>query len=346
MVRIIALLLATLLWSNSAVAKYPVARDFTNQTVKDVAFGSINWHVDAVNSNAAGPLIVWLPGSSALPFFQKYADGGIGFALPLPLFEHMSDAHFMLVDKPGIPFEANVGFDDARGRPIELDNAVYRAGLTKDQLVARTTIAIVKAREALGTRITGLVLIGGSEGAQYAFALAKQVNADLVIAWGGIALPQYYDLVIEQRLSAERGEVTRGQAQSNVERIYRDVETVQSAPYDMEARFEGETYRRWSGFGTYAAIDDMLSLNVPLLLIQGGADQNAPILNSDFAKIAFLSRGKKNLDYWVYPDADHSFRVLSAESGKPISIEKEVWARTWRWLDDHRSHLKSSTPAR
>jgi pimeloyl-ACP methyl ester carboxylesterase len=343
--RFFTLLVMAVLWSGSAAAKYPVARDFTNQSVEDAAFGSINWHVDTVNPNASGPLIVWLPGSGALPFFQKYADGSVGFALPLPLFAHMGDAHFLLVDKPGIPFEANVKFDDARGHPIELDNPVYRAGLTKDQLVARTALAIVKTREALGTRITGLVLIGGSEGAQYAFALARKVNADLVIAWGGIALPQYYDLVIEQRLSAERGEITRDQAQSNVERIYRDVQNVQNDPYDTKARFEGETYRRWSGFGTYAAIDDMLGLDAPLLLIQGGADQSAPILNSDFAKIAFLSRGKTNLDYWVYPNVDHSFQVRSAITKKTPSIENEVWARAWQWMEDHKSCFKSSTRA-
>ncbi len=337
------MLIAITLWSAAAAAKLPVARDFTNQTINDAALGAIGWHVDKQNSDAPGPLVVWLPGSGALPFFQTYADGSVGFAFPLALFERLPDAHFMLVDKPGIPFEAKVGFDEAKGRPIELDNPTYRAGLTKDRLVARAALAIAEARKTLGVRVTGLVLIGGSEGAQYAFALARKVDADLVIAWGGIALPQFYDLVIEQRLSAERGEITRDQAQSNVERIYRDIANVQRAPYDTVARFEGESYRRWSGFGAYAAINDMLELNVPLLMIQGGADENAPILNSDFAKVAFLASGKTNLDYWVYPNSDHSFLLPGVAAGKRASIEKEVWERAWQWLENHRSSFERPT---
>lgn len=77
----------------------------------------------------------------------------------------------------------------------------------------------------------------------------------------------------------------------------------------------------------------MLALEVPLLLVQGGADTNAPILNSDYAMIAFLSQGKTNLEYWVYPDLDHFFRDVSAEpSRRPVIREKEVWSRVWRWI--------------
>jgi dipeptidyl aminopeptidase/acylaminoacyl peptidase len=77
----------------------------------------------------------------------------------------------------------------------------------------------------------------------------------------------------------------------------------------------------------------MLSLEVPLLLIQGGADSNAPILNSDYAMIAFLSEGRTNLDYWVYPNLDHFFRDVTVDPTLPeADRSEEVWDRVWRWI--------------
>lgn len=268
-----------------------------------------------------------------MPYFQNYVDGSVGFSFPTELFAFRKDAHFLIVDKPGVPFSAQLEFDEERQRPVELDNPVYRAGISKDNLVARAALAIGAAREELGDRATQLIIIGGSEGGQYAFALARKVQADRVIAWGGIALPQYYDLVLEYRLKAERGEITRAEAQAEIEQIYATIRAIEQSPLDTSERFYDEAYRRWASFGPYSAIDDMLALEVPLLLVQGGADTNAPILNSDYAMIAFLSQGKTNLEYWVYPDLDHFFRDVSAEpSRRPVIREKEVWSRVWRWI--------------
>ncbi len=268
-----------------------------------------------------------------MPYLQSFADGSAGFAFPLELLAYRGDAHFLLIDKPGIPFSAKLDFDEERQRPVELDNIDYRAGLTKDNLVARAAIAIRAARAELGDRATELVIIGGSEGGQYAFALAREVQADRVIAWGGIALPQYYDLVVELRLRAERGEITRTEAQNQIERLYASIRTIERNPFDTSERFYGEAYRRWSSFGPYSAIDDMLMLEVPLLLIQRGADKNAPIVNSDYAMIAFLSKGRTNLNYWVYPNLDHFFHDVTVDPSLPTASKgKEVWDRVWRWV--------------
>jgi len=308
--------------------------DFESRSIDDRSFGTIGWHVDNAAIDDPGILVVWLPGSGAMPFFQTYSDGSVGFSFPLELLAYREKAHFMFVDKPGIPFSAEMKFDEKRQRPVEIDNAVYRDGLTKDNLVGRTAIAIQAARRELGNRATRLVLVGGSEGAQYAFALAREVKADRVVGWGGIALPQYYDLIIDYRLQAERGEISRDEAQSHIEKLYEKIASVEKNPFDTVKRFEGEAYRRWSSFGPYSAIQDMLSLDVPLLLVQGGADRNAPVLNSDYAAVAFLSAGKTNLTYWVYPNLDHFFQDTRTDiPAAQISRSKEVWDRIWIWIN-------------
>lgn len=332
MIRYVALLLCLLSTPGEAQDALS-ASDFRSRVVENALHGAVGWHLDNVNPDAPGPLVVWLPGSGAIPYFSSFADGSIGYAFPPELFKYRNEAHFLLVEKPGVPLSAKLDFDEERQRPIELDNDVYRIGLTKDNLVARAVIAIDAARSELGERATQIVIIGGSEGGQYAFALAREVQPDRVIAWGGIALPQYYDLVLELRLQAERGEITRAEAQRQIEGIYSTIRAIEEKPLDTSERFYGEAYRRWSSFGPYSAIDDMLSLEVPLLLIQGGADRNAPIFNSDYAMVAFLSQGKTNLDYWVYPNLDHFFRDVMVEPALPeADRSKEVWDRAWRWM--------------
>jgi pimeloyl-ACP methyl ester carboxylesterase len=239
----------------------------------------------------------------------------------------------MLVDKPGLPFVGELRFDEETGRPVQMDNPAYRAGISRDNLTSRTALAIAAARQALGDRIDRVVVIGGSEGAQYVFAVAGLARADEAVAWGGLALPQYYDFIIDQRLRAERGEISRAEAQAAVEEIFAAIRAIHADPLSLEGDFIGEPNRRWSGFGPHAVAEDMLALDIPLLLVQGGDDPKAPIINTDFAMIAFLSRGRTNLDYWVYPDVDHGFRSPDPDNpGRKISVAGEIWNRVWDWV--------------
>lgn len=330
----IFLMAATLLIASPAVAQTSItSAQFDSSIAHDPAYGDIAWHVDTENAEAKGPLVVWLPGSGAYPHFQNFSDGSRGVSFPRELLAFRDRAHFMLIDKPGLPFAAEMQFDAQSGRPIPLDSPAYRAGLSRDNLIARTVVAISAARQALGDRIDRVIVIGGSEGAQYVFAVANLAHADKAVGWGGLALPQYYDFILDQRLRAERGEISRAEAQAAVEDIFADIKAIQADPLSLERRFIGETNRRWSGFGAYAAVDDMLALNIPLLLVQGGNDPKAPIINTDFAMVAFLSQGRTNLDYWVYPDVDHGFQSADPDNpGKKISIAEEIWNRVWDWV--------------
>lgn len=213
----------------------PKPTDFESRSIDDHSLGTIGWHLDQQEVEDVGPLIVWLPGSGGMPYFQSYADGSVGFSFPPELLAYRDQAHFLLVDKPGISFQAEMEFDEERQRPVELDNEIYRDGLSKDNLVARAALAIKAAQRELGVRATRLVLIGGSEGAQYAFALAREVDAHRVVVWGGIALPQYYDLIIDYRLQAERGEISRSDAQSKIEDLYATIRSIEANPWIRQA---------------------------------------------------------------------------------------------------------------
>lgn len=331
--RVILAMMLAVLASPAMALEAATPAQFDSHVVQDPALGEVGWHLDNVNAQAVGPLVVWLPGSGAFPHFQRFSDGSRGTSFPRDLFAFRDRAHFLLVDKPGIPFSAELRLDQAKGRPLPLDGPIYRAGLTRENLIARTVLAIAAARRSLGDRVSQVVIIGGSEGAQYVFAVAALAHADKAVGWGGLALPQYHDFIIEQRLRAERGEITRAQAQASVEEIFAAIKAINADPLGLQQTFMGETNRRWSGFGPHAVVDDMLALDIPLLLVQGGDDDKAPIINTDLAMVAFLSRGRRNLDYWVYPEADHGYRVPDpANPGKRVSIAPEIWSRVWEWV--------------
>ncbi|HIE1100476.1 alpha/beta hydrolase family protein [Stenotrophomonas maltophilia] len=331
--RLILAVVLAVLASPAAALEAATPAQFDSHVVHDPALGDIGWHIDNVNPEEKGPLVVWLPGSGAFPHFQRFSDGSQGTSFPRDLFAFRDRAHFLLVDKPGVPFSAEMRLDPAKGRPLPLDGPTYRAGLARDTLIARTVLAVAAARRTLGDRVDQVVIMGGSEGAQYVFAVAGLVRADKAVGWGGLALPQYQDFIIEQRLRAERGEITRAEAQAAIEEIFAAIRAIHADPLGLEQTFMGETNRRWSGFGAHAVVDDMLALQIPLLLVQGGDDDKAPIINTDVAMVAFLSRGRSNLDYWVYPEADHGMRVADpANPGKHVSIAPEIWTRVWAWV--------------
>ncbi len=49
----------------------------------------------------------------------------------------------------------------------------------------------------------------------------------------------------------------------------------------------------------------MLKLDIPILIITSGKDENSPILGLDYVKLEFTRKGKRNLTFKVYPNCDN-----------------------------------------
>jgi len=69
----------------------------------------------------------------------------------------------------------------------------------------------------------------------------------------------------------------------------------------------GHTYKRWNSFSKDIPLENMMKLDIPILIIAGGKDENSPILGLDYVKLEFTRKGKRNLTYKVYPNCDHWF---------------------------------------
>lgn len=334
MILLMIALLCALALAAQEPTLLPAANDFAGYETATENGERVTWHLDRHAADKAGPVILFLTGSGPAPLFQSYEDGSVGFGVPPELLAYMDRAHVLLVDKPGVPFAAEVDWDEEKGRPVFEAGPGY-AAMTRQQLVRRNAAAARAALEVLGEQADGVVVIGSSEGGQYVFELARALpETTHAVAVGGLALPQWYDMVIEARLAAERAEISRREAQARVEALYQTMRDVAARPGSGSV-WNGHDYRRWASFGPHAAVEDMLALDIPLLLIHGGADDNAPILNTDYAMIAFLNAGRTNLTYWVYPDYDHFLTEPDPDSpGERINRTQAVYDRLWEWVQE------------
>lgn len=229
-------------------AALPAADDATDHELTATDGERVTWHLDRLEANEAGPLVVFLPGSGSAPIFQSYEDGSVGLNVPSELLAFMDRAHVLLVDKPGVPLAAQTEWDEECGRPV-FDAGPAFAAMTRQQLVRRNAQATRAALDALGDKATQVVLIGVSEGGQYVFDLARALpQATHAVAIGGNALPQWYDFVIEARLAAERGEISRTEAQERIDALYETMRDVAMRP-ESGATWNRHDYRRWASFG-------------------------------------------------------------------------------------------------
>jgi dipeptidyl aminopeptidase/acylaminoacyl peptidase len=78
----------------------------------------------------------------------------------------------------------------------------------------------------------------------------------------------------------------------------------------------------------------MLKLNIPILYIAGGKDNNQTVIDMDYAKLEFLRKGKKNLTYKVYPNSNHGFRETAIKDGKETTVDRsdEVHQFAFDWV--------------
>lgn len=310
---------------------------FDSRDLASPETGAVTYHIDTRSATSPGALIVFLGGSGSLPLFQTYADGSHGFSLPGELLRHLDDYHLLLIDKPGVPLIDQAGFDEQAGRPTYDPGPRYAATLSRQWRENAALLAISDAVDRLGGRITHVVVIGHSEGAQIVYDVARRSpHVAAAVGMGGPALPQYYDFVIDARQAADRGEITQDEAQARIDALFAQIREIQADPANTEREWNGHSFLRWSSFGFDAVLDDMLALEIPLLMVYGAADRNGPIINADYAALAFLEAGKTNLDYWVYPNSDHFFREPDpARPGQAISRMDEVIRRVLGWVEGH-----------
>jgi pimeloyl-ACP methyl ester carboxylesterase len=325
-------MLGILLMSMHTYAQSPWDKFYDHDTLTTKELGTVVIHVTKTNRDVVKPLLVYIDGSGNYPLYYRKSSGNYNTSVALNIARYAKEYTIVLISKPGTPFSDSLRYN--HGRAYYPDNEVYDRYYSLPWRAGAASAAINYLVKKLPVDRKHIVVMGYSEGSQVAPAVAVlNKNVTHVVCMVGNALNQLYDFIINARLDADRGKITVEQGQRTVDSLYNEFAKIYASPKATSKKWFGATYLKWSSFSETTPLENMLKLNLPILYMAGGKDNNQTIIDMDYAKLEFLRKGKTNLTYKVYENSNHSFQETAVKDGKEVrtdrSDEAHQFALTW-----------------
>lgn len=291
---VLALIASLLLAGCGATANAP-------QTLYRADGSPIHWSLEVADSGVAAGVLLVAQGSGCAPAATS--------SMVREAWAIAPGMALLTIEKVGV--EPGDEPDD----PIGDCSAAYASGHTVSQRAADAR-AVIAHLEAAGTRVTPLVLFGGSEGGATVARLASTVAANAVIVYSaGIGEPLAHSLkrVVPPVVASELDDL---------------LERVRANP-ELAGDWGGNSYRWWADIAEARLVDEMMISTAPVLIIQGDRDPSAPVEAARAAAAAYTAAGRCELTYHEYPGYDH---FMADERGIPH--RDRVFARARAWLSD------------
>lgn len=329
----IALFICLLFIGFKVEAQSPWDNFFKHDTLVDKHLGTIVIHTTKTRSSIKKPLLVYIDGSGNYPLFYRKSNGNYNTSVAFDIARYAKDYTIVLISKPGIPFSDSLRYQSGNAYyPVNNTYNRYYSLQWRAGAASKAIDYLVKHAPVDTKRI---VVMGYSEGSQVAPAVAalnKKVTH--VVCFVGNGLNQLYDFIINTRLQVDRNVITAEQGQKIVDSLYAVYGSIYADPSSTAHKWFGATYLKWSSFSETTPLENMLKLNIPILYIAGGKDNNQTIIDMDYVKLEFLRKGKTNLTYKVYPNSNHGFQETALKDGKEIKVDRsdEVNQFAMDWL--------------
>ncbi len=273
-------------------------------------------------SQAKAPLVLFIQGSGCAPAIYESAPGKPAasvFAL-VPLGRGGRHAA-MVVDKPFAPMAPPADAGGATACP-----AAFNAHFSMDSWLAALKTALGHALALSYVDRTRVLVIGVSEGATMAAALARDVPEVSHVALLGATGPsQFYDFVVNAY--AQGGDdADRLRRLQELDATYAAI----AADSASGSKFAwGHPYKRWSSFFKASALDDLARARARVYLLGGMRDTNVPTLSTELLYAELKTRGR-DVHIRRIPDAGHDLLQPGAGYGE---LEKE-YAAILQWFED------------
>jgi pimeloyl-ACP methyl ester carboxylesterase len=314
-----------------------ITEKWKTESISDSNLGDINYHVYKNKIDDRKPLIIYLQGSTNFPLYWLNPNGRYSSGITLNVDSMSNDYHIILISKPNTPLVDSITIAPSGRKQYPIKEG-YSEKYSLDWRANSADKVINDALKKLKIDTSEIIVWGHSEGSQVTPAVAlKNKNVTHVISMMGNSLNHFYDFILNERVSALKGEKSNEEAQANIDSLYVEFEKIYKYPKSTTKEWFGETYYKWSSFTLNSPIDNMLKLNIPILYVAGGEDHQS-ILNMDYAKLEFLRKGKDNLTYKVFPNCDHFFmETKTDESGKKEWIDhlSEVNGFALKWVTNN-----------
>ncbi len=273
-------------------------------------------------TQAKAPLVLFIQGSGCAPALFETAPGkpaATVFAL-IPLGRAGKHAA-MVVEKPYAPATPPASQDGATACP-----AAFNAHFSMDSWLAALKTALGHALALPHVDRTRVLVIGVSEGATMAAALARDMPEVSHVALLGATGPsQYYDFVVN----------AYAQGSDDADRLRRLQEldatyaAIAADPASSSKFAWGHPYKRWSSFFKESSLENLARSKARVYIVSGMRDVNVPTLSSEVLFADLKTRGR-DVRIRRIPDAGHDLLQPGAGYG---DLQKEYDA-VLRWFED------------
>jgi pimeloyl-ACP methyl ester carboxylesterase len=244
------------------------------------------------------PLVLFIQGSGCRSAFVEGLPGDYASTV----FSYTTTARsgeyaVMVVNKPFAPKRPPPGAAVSANCPTE-----FNAYFSLDSWLAQLRAAYQQARQLPFVDTSKVLVIGSSEGATVASALAAVEPTITHVALLGATGPsQFFDLIAS----------TYGKGSTDQDTL-RDLESLESArkriaanPLSTETFEWGHTNKRWTTFFASSSADNLRRSNAKTYLLGGMADKSVPMLSTEVLYAELLGAGK-SVQIKRIPAAGHS----------------------------------------
>ena len=157
------------------------------------------------------------------------------------------------------------------------------------------------------TNYQNVFLVGVSEGAailpkvynnlKYKGRISRLVS----LGGGGLSQFQEFKLITKSNLPMPK------RYKEALMKVDATMKEIKKDPDSLEKTYCGWPFRRWSGFMSYRPLDELITINIPVLMRHGEKDISAPVESARVVVKEFNKLGKTNLCYYEYKNGDHRF---------------------------------------
>ena len=340
------LLFFTIILNSQTPLPVPDDFGFKEYIIHNGELGTIQFYISKHDINKKKPLVIFEQGSGGYPsvFLVHFPDTTMTIAfIETKEFEIMKeDFHFVDIAKPGTPFSMEVTLEDYNFMSfLEYfkPSKEYEEKLTLEWRVKASSRIIDYMCNHFQIDTSKIIVWGVSEGADVAPAVANHnKRVTHVVSMNGGGFNSLLDPIINIR-NDEIKEVISGQeAQNQINVLFEQYKDIYHNPTSTDKYWYNHPYKRWGSFAGLSALEYYVKLDIPIYILAGSMDRNAPILNFDYIQLEFLRLGKTNLTYDVCINCDHWLKEKVIENGKEntISHKGDYIKKILNWINQNK----------
>jgi pimeloyl-ACP methyl ester carboxylesterase len=324
--------------SNNNFGQTDLKKEMKIFSFKSPKYGKIEFCTFNSTIDKKKPLLVFIHGSGNHPTFEYHKDlKTYKRAAFIEVEKYKDKFHIIYVAKPGVPLFDTIQKDSVNFSTSYPTSKEFTENFSLEWRAETASLIIDRAIKLLPVETSKILVIGHSQGGQVAPKVAvlnKKVTHCVMLNCN--SLNHLYDFVLQERLAAQKGEITYEESQKNIDSLFTEYKRIFSEPNSKTKYFYDETLYRWASFSDETPLENMLKLKIPIYLIAGGKDIYGSVtMNTDYAEIEFLRYGKTNLTYKVYPNANHFLQDELIENGKTklVNRKAEIFMNIFEWTE-------------